>query len=81
MPVAHIGHVELLVPDIDASTEFFEEMLGLYVSDRVDGRAFMRAWQDCDHHTLVLTEAAERQSSRTSAGGCRRRPTRSNRRS
>ena len=56
MPVAHIGHVELLVPDIDASTDFFEEMLGLYVADRVDGSVFMRAWQDYDHHTLVLKE-------------------------
>ena len=56
MSVAHIGHIELLVPSIEASTEFFENMLGLYVSDRREGRVFLRAWQDFDHHTLVLGE-------------------------
>lgn len=59
MPVAHLGHVELLVPDLDASTAFFRNMIGLEISDEQDGRVFLRAWQDFDHHTLVLTEASE----------------------
>ena len=59
MPVAHLGHVELFIPDLDASTAFFRNMIGLEISDEQDGRVFLRAWQDFDHHTLVLTEASE----------------------
>jgi catechol 2,3-dioxygenase len=59
MPVSHIGHAELLLTDLAASTAFFTEMLGLQVSDQQEGRVYLRAWQDFDHHTLQLTEASE----------------------
>jgi len=59
MPIAHLGHAELLVTDLDASADFFTEMLGLQVSERTDGRVYLRAWQDWDHHTLLLTQAPE----------------------
>jgi catechol 2,3-dioxygenase len=57
MPIAHVGHAELLVTDLAASTEFFCELLGLQVSERTEGRVYLRAWQDWDHHTLLLTES------------------------
>jgi catechol 2,3-dioxygenase len=57
MPIAHVGHAELLVTDLSVSTEFFCELLGLQVSERTEGRVYLRAWQDWDHHTLLLTEA------------------------
>jgi catechol 2,3-dioxygenase len=56
MPISHVGHAELLVTDLAASTEFFCELLGLQISERTQGRAYLRAWQDWDHHTLLLTE-------------------------
>jgi catechol 2,3-dioxygenase len=59
MSIAHLGHAELLVTDLDASAAFFTEMLGLQVSELADGRVYLRAWQDWDHHTLVLTKAPE----------------------
>jgi len=59
MPIAHVGHAELLVPDLAASTAFFTDILGLQVSERAPGRVYLRAWQDWDHHTLLLTEAEE----------------------
>jgi catechol 2,3-dioxygenase len=59
MAIAHIGHAELRVRDLDASREFFTEGLGLFVSEETDEQVFLRAWQDWDHHTLVLTRAAE----------------------
>jgi len=57
MSLAHVAHAELRVTDLDASREFFTEVLGLFVSDEEDGRVYLRAWQDWDHHSLVLTEA------------------------
>lgn len=59
MPIAHLGHAELLVGDLAASTSFFTDIMGLQLSEQRDGQVFLRAWQDWDHHTLVLTEAAQ----------------------
>ncbi len=55
MSVAHIGHVELIVSDLEASADFFTRVLGLYVSDETGDRVYLRSWQDRDHHTLLLT--------------------------
>lgn len=57
--VSHIGHVEVLVTDLAASTEHMTEIMGLMVTAQEDDRVFLRAWQDRDHHTLVLTEGPE----------------------
>ena len=59
MPISHLGHAELLVTDLAASSAFFTDILGLQESERRDGAVFLRAWQDWDHHTLQLTEAPE----------------------
>ena len=32
--------------------------MGLFVSHEDDDHVYLRAWQDWDHHTLVLTRAA-----------------------
>jgi catechol 2,3-dioxygenase len=53
MSVCHIGHAELRVVDLEASTEFFE-LIGLQVTSRTDDRVQLRAWNDWDHHTLTL---------------------------
>lgn len=59
MPIAHLGHAELLVTDLAASTDFFTRIMGLQVSEQREGTIFLRAWQDWDHHTLQLTQADE----------------------
>lgn len=59
MTIAHVGHAELRVTDLDASRHFFTEIMGLFVSAETGRQIYLRAWQDWDHHTLVLTEAEE----------------------
>jgi catechol 2,3-dioxygenase len=59
MPIAHAAHAELRVTDLEASREFFTEVMGLFVSGEDDDHVFLRAWQDWDHHTLKLTRAAK----------------------
>ncbi|MCW2997896.1 MAG: hypothetical protein JWN65_1445 [Solirubrobacterales bacterium] len=59
MSITHLGHAELLVTDLAASTAFFTDILGLQVSEEREGSVFLRAWQDWDHHTLQLTQAPE----------------------
>jgi catechol 2,3-dioxygenase len=51
--------VELRVPDVAKSVEFLTEYVGLHLSAAEGGCAYLRAWQDFDHHTLQLTEAPE----------------------
>ena len=55
--VAHIGHVEIGVTDLEKSTWFFTEVMGLSVSAEEGDRVYLRAWQDFDHHTLVLKKS------------------------
>src|ERR671938_271125 len=57
MAVAHLGHAELRVTDLERSRWFFTEILGLYVTEENDEHVFLRAWQDWDHHTLILTKS------------------------
>jgi catechol 2,3-dioxygenase len=57
MGIAHLAHAELRVTDLEASRDFFTRVMGLFVSYEDDDHVFLRAWQDWDHHTLVLTRA------------------------
>jgi catechol 2,3-dioxygenase len=59
MPIAHVAHAELRVTDLERSRAFFTDVLGLFVSDEDDRHVYLRAWQDWDHHTLLLTQAEE----------------------
>ncbi len=56
MGIAHLGHFEIRVTDMERSREFFKEVVGLYESDADDERVYLRAWQDWDHHTLILKQ-------------------------
>ncbi|WP_054706167.1 VOC family protein [Bacillus sp. JCM 19041] len=56
--VAHLGHVEISVTNFEKSLWFYTEVLGLALTETDGNRAYLRAWQDFDHHTLVL-QAAE----------------------
>jgi catechol 2,3-dioxygenase len=55
--VAHIGHMELNVTNLEKSVWFFTEVLGLFITAEEGDRVYLRAWQDWDHHTLVLKKA------------------------
>jgi catechol 2,3-dioxygenase len=53
--VAHLGRVELLTPDFDASLRFFVDVLGLDEVARVGDSAYLRAWGDYERSSLQLT--------------------------
>ena len=53
--VAHIGHIELLTPRLDASLGFFTSVVGLHETARSGDSVYLRAWGDYEHHTLKLT--------------------------
>ena len=53
--IAHLGHVELLTPDLDASVWFFTEILGLTETARVGDSVHLRTWDDYEVTSLILT--------------------------
>ncbi len=57
MAVAHLGHAEIRVTDLEATRRFYTEVVGLYVTEEDDERVYLRAWQDWDHHTLILKKS------------------------
>ncbi|MBU8566429.1 VOC family protein [Virgibacillus pantothenticus] len=62
--VAHIGHVEISVSDFKGSLWFFTEIMGLILTELEDDCAYLRAWQDFDHHTLILRESSRSEVNR-----------------
>jgi len=55
--VAHLGHIELLTPEPDASLRFFADILGLTETGREGNSVYLRTWDDYEHHTVKLTAA------------------------
>ena len=53
-----LGHVVLLVPDLDAAVAFYEGVLGFRLSDTIESRTRLR-FLHCNerHHTLALAAA------------------------
>jgi catechol 2,3-dioxygenase len=57
--LSHLAHVELLTPNLDRSTKFLTELLGLVETAR-DGRSvYLRCWGEFYHHSVVLTAAEQ----------------------
>ncbi|HET6509021.1 MAG TPA: VOC family protein [Baekduia sp.] len=57
--ISQLAHVELHSPKPSESLEFFTNVLGLSVTEQAGGSAYLRAWGEHFHHSLVITEAAE----------------------
>jgi catechol 2,3-dioxygenase len=55
------GHVALRVMDLDAALTHYRDVLGLVETARDDAakRVFLKAWDEHDHHSVVLREADE----------------------
>ncbi len=54
--VTRISHVVLSVTDLDASTEFYENVIGLVVSDRDSDTVYLRGIEETAHHSVVLRQ-------------------------
>ena len=54
------GHVALRVLELEPALKHYRDVLGLIEVARDDkGRVFLKAWDEHDHHSVVLREADE----------------------
>jgi len=54
------GHVALRVMDLPAAVTHYTEVLGLREVGRdASGRVYLKAWDEADHHSVVLRETTE----------------------
>ena len=54
------GHVQLRVLDLEAAVKHYTQVLGLWETARDDqGRVYLKAWDEHDHHSVVLRQADE----------------------
>jgi catechol 2,3-dioxygenase len=56
--VTRASHVELLVADLERSLRFYLEVIGLAITERDDGAAYLRGMEEACHHSLVLRVAS-----------------------
>ncbi len=56
--ILRLGHVELMVDDLDAAEEFYVRLLGFDVHSRSDSQLRLRALEEFDAWSLCLTRAA-----------------------
>ena len=53
------SHVRLTTPDLQASRAFYEEVIGLVVSDADADTVYMRGVEEICHHSLTLRRASD----------------------
>src|SRR5579875_3883653 len=56
--ILRTAFIELQVSDLQASEHFYSELLGMIVSARTDDAVYLRAWEERQHHSLILRRAA-----------------------
>ena len=53
------GHVQIRVLDLEAAKTHYGDAVGLIQTAEDKGRAYFKAWDEYDHHSVVLREAEE----------------------
>src|ERR1700761_6653274 len=56
--IVRCSHVALDVMDLNASSAFYENAVGLHVEDRDERAVYLRGSEEHQHHSVVLRKAA-----------------------
>ena len=54
MGILRLSHLELRVPDLELGLAYYTEVVGLIEVGRDEERAYLKCWDEHDHHSLVL---------------------------
>ncbi|KAA9021056.1 catechol 2,3-dioxygenase [Niallia endozanthoxylica] len=55
--VLRLGRAELRVLDLDKSVDYYTNVIGLQETGRIGESVFLKAWDEYDHHSLILTKS------------------------
>ena len=54
MGILRLSHLELPVPDLELALAYYTEVVGLVEVGRDEERAYLKCWDEHDHHSLTL---------------------------
>lgn len=57
MAIMRVGKAEIRVMDLEESVKYYTNVIGLEEMRRSEGRVYLKAWDEFDHHSLILQEA------------------------
>lgn len=57
MGILRLSHAEIRVPDLELALAYYTEVVGLVETARHSDRAFLKAWDEHQHHSIVLNSA------------------------
>lgn len=57
--LAHLAHVEITSPDVEASVDFYVNRFGMREAGRADGNVYLRCWGDYYTYSLVVVPGDE----------------------
>ncbi|MEE8600657.1 catechol 2,3-dioxygenase [Euzebya tangerina] len=57
MGILRLSHVEVRVPDLELSTAYYTEVMGLIETASEDDAVYLKGWDEQQHHSLILRYA------------------------
>ena len=54
MGILRLAHVDVRTPDLELSTAYYTEVLGLQLAGRGDDTVYLKCWDEEDHHSVRL---------------------------
>ena len=57
MGILRLSHVDVTVTDLDLAVAYYTGVIGMVLTERTAGSAYLKCWDEADHHSLRLTYA------------------------
>ena len=55
--IMRMGRAELKVLDLEKSVDYYTNVIGLEETGRMGNSVYLKAWDEYDHHSLILTKS------------------------
>jgi catechol 2,3-dioxygenase-like lactoylglutathione lyase family enzyme len=52
--ILRLAHVDVRTPDLELSTAYYTEVLGLQLAERGEDTVYLKCWDEEDHHSIRL---------------------------
>lgn len=56
--ILRLGHIDVAVTDLDLSTAYYTQVMGMTVTSRTADEVYLKCWDEEDHHSLRLRYAS-----------------------